>query len=163
MNLIDHTTNWVNGEVAQGKIMLGLGIPVLIGAIMIFRSNHEFLRGSLIPLGLAVSVLCGYGGFQVFGRPPHIKVVAELEAENLSAAKEKELTKSLKDDRIYGMAKKLWAVLIIICALAFFLVSSEYFQGLAVGFMLLFVTMMFVDATLHHRLKVYLDALNQLP
>ena len=163
MNLIEHTTNWVTGEVAQGKIMLVLGILVLISAIAIFRSDHVFLRGSLRPLGLVVLVLCGYGGFQVFARPPHIKVVAEIAAHDPIAAKEKELTKSKNDDRIYGMAKKVWAALLIISALAFFFIKSEYYQGLTAGFMVLLVTMMFLDATLHHRLKIYLEALNQLP
>lgn len=70
MNLLEHTTTWVNGEVLQGKIMLGLGILLLGATIAIFKSEHELLKGSLIPLGLLTLMLCSsfrfLGGHRTF-------------------------------------------------------------------------------------------------
>ncbi|MCB9185251.1 MAG: hypothetical protein H6601_00730 [Flavobacteriales bacterium] len=162
MNLIDHTTTWVNGEVLQGKIMLGLGILLLLGSIAIFKSDHELLKGSLIPLALLTAMLCGYGGFQIFGRPPHIQAISEIYSQNPKAAIEKEITKAEKDDGIYGMAKKVWIVLLVIAAIASLFIVSDFYRGLTLGFMVLFLAMLIIDTTLHHRLQAYLEALKQL-
>ncbi len=162
MNLIEHTTNWVNGEVLQGKIMLGLGILLLLGGIAIFKSDHELLKGSLIPIGLVTLFLSGYGSFQVFGRPPHVQAVSEIHSQDPKAAIEKEITKAEKDDGIYGMAKKVWIVLLVIAAIGSLFIASDFYKGLTLGFMVLFLAMLIIDTTLHHRLQVYLEALKQL-
>ena len=71
MELIDHTTTWAKGDIFQGRIMFAIGIAAVIAAIAILKSNHEFMRGMLIPLALLVVVCGGYGGFLAFGRPTH--------------------------------------------------------------------------------------------
>lgn len=162
MNLIDHTTTWVNGEVLQGKIMLGLGILVLGAAIAIFKSEHELLKGSLIPLGLLTLMLCGYGGFQVFGRPPHIQKVSEVFAQNPETAVKQELEKAQKDHRIYSTIKMIWIILLAIIAIGSLFISADYYKGLAIGLMVMFLSMLIIDTTLHHRLKVYLNVLMSL-
>lgn len=162
MNLIEHTTTWVNGEVLQGKIMLSIGILFLVVAIAIFKSEHELLKGSLIPIGLLVLVLCGYGGFQVFGRPPHIQKVSEAFAENPETAVKQELEKAQKDDGIYSTVKVVWIILLAIAAIGTLFISADYYKGLAIGLMVMFLCMLIIDTTLHHRLKVYLHALMSL-
>jgi len=163
MNLIEHTTIWVNGEVQQGKIMLGIGILFLAAGVAIFKSEHELLKGSLIPLGLITLMLCGYGGFQIFGRPPHIQKVNELHTENPRRAVEQEIEKAQKDDKIYSTVKKVWIVLIVIVAIVSLFITSDYYRGLLIGLLVMFLSMLIIDTTLHHRLKTYLEALSQLP
>lgn len=62
MDFIEYINTWVKSEVLQGKIMIGFGVLFLIVFISIIKSQNEFLRGALIPLGLLVFVLIGYGG-----------------------------------------------------------------------------------------------------
>ena len=162
MNLLEHTTTWVNGEVLQGKIMLGLGILLLGATIAIFKSEHELLKGSLIPLGLLTLMLCGYGGFQVFGRPPHIQKVSEVFAQNPETAVKQELEKAQKDDRIYSTVKVVWIILLAIAAIGSLFISADFYKGLTIGLMVMFLSMLIIDTTLHHRLQVYMNALNQL-
>jgi len=64
MELIDYTIAWVKGEVFQGKIMLAISILLLFGGIAILKSEHEILKGTLIPLGFILLIFFGYGGFQ---------------------------------------------------------------------------------------------------
>jgi len=61
MNFIDYTNSWVKAKLTQGKIMIGIGFLLLIALYFIFRSQNELLRGAVIPLGLLVLVLIGYG------------------------------------------------------------------------------------------------------
>ena len=55
MDLLKQTMIWIKGEVWQGKIMLFLGILFLIAFVIIIRSQHDLLRGMLIPLGLLLT------------------------------------------------------------------------------------------------------------
>lgn len=162
MNLIDHTTAWVNGEVTQGKIMLAIGLMLLGAAVAILKSEHELLKGTLIPISLLIVILCGYGGFQVFGRPPHIKKVDELYVQSPEAAVKQELAKAEKDNGIYSLVKKVWIALLVIVAIGSLFIASDYYRGLSIGLMVMFLSMLIIDTTLHHRLKIYLNALIEL-
>lgn len=162
MNLIDFTTTWVKAEVLQGRIMLIIGVLVLVAAIAIFRSEHTLLRGMLIPIGLIVLILLGYGGFQVTSRPSHIDKVSQLYNEAPEKALEQELTKAQNDDKTYKTLKKVWVVLIVISALLFLVFSSLYLKGLSIGLIALFLTGLMLDSTLHYRLQIYLEQLEKL-
>lgn len=162
MELLELTTNWVKGEVLQGKIMLTIGILLLIGGIYILRSDHEILRGTLIPLGLSVLALIGYGGFQTLGRPAHIPKVTELHAENPQQAIVQEYEKATNDDRVYSTLKIVWPILIVVSVILYFVFSSEYLKGLSIGLMGLFLTILLLDTTLHYRLSFYLEGLSKL-
>ena len=162
MELIDYTSAWVKGEVFQGKIMLTIGILLLICGIYIFKGDNDLLRGTLIPLGLILTLLLGYGGFQTFGRPGHIKKVTSMLSENPSTALAQEHEKATKDDKTYSLLKVVWIVLIIISAGFYLLVSQDYFKGLAIGFLALFLTTLIVDSVLHYRLSIYLEGLVDL-
>lgn len=162
MELIDYTSAWVKGEVFQGKIMIVLGLLFLLGFIAIFRSQDEFVRGLLIPFGLIVLVLIGYGGMQVTVRPEHVAKVESLAQENPQEALDKELAKSQNDHKVYSNIVKVWPLFIIAAIILFYLISSSYWKGFSVGIMILFAGMIILDSTLHHRLLKYLDGLNQL-
>ncbi|TLP75637.1 hypothetical protein [Maribacter sp. ACAM166] len=162
MELIKHTSNWVSGEVFQGKIMLVLGVIICIGALFILRNNNEILKGMVIPMGLIILILIGYGSMQVIARPKHLDTVSESHTTNPKQALETELIKAMKDDKTYSIVPYIWFVGIAIAAIVFFLSSQYYYKGLGLGLIGLFLTMLILDATLHHRLAVYLKALKQL-
>ena len=162
MDLINFTTNWVKGEVLQGKIMLAIGIFILIAAIAILKSEHELLRGMLIPLGLIVLALIGYGSFQTFGRSAHLQKVEKVFNQEPEEAIKQEYTKAQKDHKTYSLLKKVWAVLIVISALLFFVFSSTYLKGLSIGLITLFLTTLLLDSTLHHRLLEYIKGLESI-
>jgi hypothetical protein len=162
MELIKYTTEWVNGEVYQGKIMIFLGVFIGVLAFLILRSNHEVLRGMLIPMGLITLILIGYGSMQVIVRPNHINKVTEVNKSNPKLALENELNKALKDDKTYSIVPYFWFVGIAIAALVFFLSTQYYYKGLGIGLIGLFLTMLILDSTLHHRLMIYLKSLKEL-
>ncbi len=159
MDLIQHTQNWVKGEVFQGKIMLAIGFVLLLAFIGILKGDQAILKGMIIPLGLMVLIQLGYGGMQVFYRPTHIGKVEKLIQENPQAALDKELAKAQNDDRVYTMAKRVWPILILLSIVLFFVFSSDYLKGLSVGLMALFMSILILDLVLHYRLETYLRAL----
>ncbi len=73
MDFIEYTNMWVQREVTQGKIMIGIGIFLLFVFFSILRSQNELLRGSLIPIVLLLVILIGYGSYILYSRPAHAK------------------------------------------------------------------------------------------
>lgn len=162
MELIKHTAEWVNGEVTQGKIMVAIGILMVIAGIAIFRSEHEILRGALIPVALAVLLTLGYGSFMVVGRPAHQAKITKVYEENPEKAVGMEYEKAMRDHKTYSMLRFIWPSLIIISAIFYAFAGREYFQGLAIGLIFLFLTGLILDGTLHHRLGFYLEAIREM-
>ncbi len=163
MQFLEETEIWVKGEVAQGKIMLAIALLLLVAVVAIWQSGHPVLKGMLVPLSLLTLIVGGYGGFQVAARPGHLTKVQEWHAENPATAHEKELTKANKDHQAYSRLKLIWVALVIAAAVLYYLVSKEYWKGLSIGLMLLFVAGLLLDTALHHRLLAYkkvLEAVN---
>ena len=155
MNLIDYTTTWVKGEILQGKIMIIIGVILLIAMIAIFKGENTILRGTLIPLCLVLLALFGYGGFQVTSRPSHIVKVSEIYDKTPDVAIEQEYSKAQKDDKTYRTLKVIWVILIAVVALLYLLFSTNYLKGLSIGLIILFLTTLIIDSTLHQRLSIY--------
>ena len=161
MNIIQHTEEWVKGEVFQGKIMLAIGILLSIAFFTIIKGQNDLLKGTLIPLGFMLVILFGYGGFQTYKRPAHLQKVKEVYQQNPQKAINAEYEKAIKDHNNYSMLKRVWTVLIVLSAIGFFLFSKEYFKGLSIGLIALFLTTLIVDSILHQHLLVYLEYLKK--
>lgn len=162
MELIKFTSMWVKGEVKQGKIMLSLGSIILFLGIAFMISENKLFHGMLIPIGLIVIVLVGYGGMQVIVRPKHIVKLTNIYNENPGYAIEKELQKSNKDDSLFKLLKKIWPIGMILSIALYFLFPKPYSQGMSIGFLGLFVTLFLLDSFLHQRLKDYLKGIKSL-
>jgi len=145
MDFIEYTNTWAKSEVTQGRIMIGIGILLLVALYAIFKSQNELLRGMLIPLGLLTVVLIGYGAVIMTGRLAYAKESLALYEKSKSEALEKENP-----------------VLMIISALALLFVSSQYYKGMALGFVLLFVSTYIIDNEFVSRSDAFLPFLNNL-
>ena len=162
MELIKYTSEWVRGEVFQGKIMLVLGCLLFIAGISIFRSNNELMRGMLIPVGLIVFMLIGYGSMQTIVRPKHIQIVSKMSNGNSKLAIEKEHSKAIKDGNTYRILKVVWSICIVVAVILYFFFSQHYYKGLGIGLIGLFLSMLILDSVLHYRLGVYIKRLEEL-
>ena len=162
MDLLEYTSDWVRGEVYQGKIMLILGSLLAIVAIFIFRYNNELLKGMLIPISVIVLMLIGYGSMQISVRPKHLDEVSEIFKQDTELAVQNELIKATKDDNSYRVVSLVWLICIVILVILYFFFSDYYYKGLIIGGIGLFLSMLIIDSILHQRLGVYLTALKQL-
>ena len=162
MDLIQYTSVWAKGDLLQGRIMLSVGILFLIAAVTIITNSHALLKGTLIPMGLAVLILVVYGGFLAFSRSGHLEKTRAVYEENQEQAIQQEYIKAIADNKNYTTLKPIWIGLIIISAILFFVFKTDYLKGLSLGLIGLFFIALIVDSLLHYRLKPYLEILNQL-
>jgi len=161
MDLLEHTAQWAKGDMLQGRIMLGIGLLLLVAAVAIFKSNHLFFKGTLIPLGLLLVIMMGYGGFLAFTRPGHLQKVELLARENPQEAFNAEHAKAEKDNKAYTMLKPIWIGLILVTAGLYFVFPTYYLKGLSAGLISLFLAVFIIDSALHYRLAPYLQALSE--
>lgn len=129
---------------------------------MIFRSNHEILKGSLIPLALIVVASLGYGGFLAFTRVSHAVSVEEGLQEDPQKTISQELEKAERDHTAYSRFKPMWAALMVVSVILFFVLKTPYLKGLCLGLIAMFFFVLVLDTTLHHRLKPYYTELSRL-
>ncbi len=161
MDFIEYTNTWAKTEVTQGRIMVGIGILLLFVFYCIFRSQNELLRGSLIPLGLLLVVLIGYGGYILYSRPSHAKESIAFYKKSNEEAIEKEKIKHLNDNKTGSMLLRyIYPILIIISALALLIVQHPYYKGMTLGFVLLFVATYIIDHGFVSRSDDFISFLN---
>ena len=153
---------WANGDASQGRIMVIAGVILSIAAIMILRGDNPVLKGMLIPMGLVILVNLGYGGFLSYSRPQHITKTQELYAQKSSDTVAKELAKAETDNRNYTVIKPVWATVMVIALILYFVVTKDYYKGLSMGLMGLALFGFLLDTFLHANLKPYLNLLRQL-
>ena len=162
MDIIKHTTQWVNGEVLQGRIGLGIGIVIAISFFYFANFQHSFYKGMIVPFILLQLVLLGYSSFQMVMRPKHIEKVEQYLTVSREKAIHAEFEKSQKEDKVYSKLRLVWAGLFVVSLILFFLVANDYFKGMSFGFVVFFIVAYTFDTLLHLRLKTYLSALQNL-
>lgn len=162
MNFIHYSSTWAKSEVIQGRIMILIGLLAIVAFIGILRSEHELLRGSLIPLGILIFMMIGYGGFIIYSRPAHSKQAIALYQENQAEALQKEKAKHIADNNIGGPALKIYPILALLALATIYLNFGVRYQGMALGFAVLFVAMYIMDYGFVSRSEGFLKFLEGL-
>ncbi|MGB0369423.1 MAG: hypothetical protein ACPGD8_08450, partial [Flavobacteriales bacterium] len=126
---------------------IGIGALVLVAFISILKSENELLRGSLIPLGLLLVVLVGYGGYILYSRPAHAKESIALYQKSPEEAVVQETAKHINDNKAgKTLIRFFYPGIILISALVLLLVSSPFCKGMALGFILLAASAYVIDS-----------------
>jgi hypothetical protein len=162
MEFINYINTWVKSEVLQGRIMIGIGVLVLIAFIFIIRSENELLRGALIPMGLIIAILIGYGGFILYSRPAHAKASIERYESNPQEAVVQEVAKHTNDNKAgVPLTKYVYPALLLLSAVALYFAPSPYYKGMALGFGLLAITAFIMDSGFVSRSNAFLEFLSK--
>lgn len=158
MDFILHLQTWTKGDIIQGKWMIGIAFFILLPlCILLIKTNNSLQKGMLIPLCLLFVMNVGYGSYLLISKP---KYATERKAQfqlNVEETIKNEIAKIKADDKSYTMTKYIWAGLLILSVVGFLIFKKEYFQGLSLGFAIMFLGMLLIDVFLHHRLKLYLE------
>lgn len=163
MELIEHTANWVKGEVTHGKIMTLMGLVLLICCILVWKNGTVLLKGMLIPLSLLVLFTIGFGVGLMIARPKHLQELRTAYQANRQEVFKKEKTRAFKDQNAYFKFNVVWAILIIGGLIFYFVTGRLYYKGLALGILFFAISVMIVDNIMHERSKRYYEALESVP
>ncbi|TBN05497.1 hypothetical protein EYD45_04255 [Hyunsoonleella flava] len=159
MDFIEYINTWVKSELIQGKIMIAFGVLILVVFISIIKSQNEFLRGALIPLGLLIFILIGYGSYILYSRSAHAKESIALFQESKTDGIVKEETKHINDNKAGKLLMRIYPILAIVAIATLFFRFSAYYRGMAIGFALLFLSFYVIDNGFVSRSDAFLDFL----
>lgn len=162
MKFPDYINDWVKREVIQGRIMVGIGICLCIVFIAILRSDNAILKGSIIPLSLLLGILLGYGIYILYSRPAHAREIIRLYKKSPAEAVKQEMVKHINDNKTGKVLVRVYPVLMLISVVAFMVVSTPYYKGMAVGFTILFISMFLIDTGFVSRSDAFLSFLKEL-
>ncbi len=163
MDFVEYANNWAKSEVTQGRIMIGIGILLVFVLIGIFRSQNELLRGAMIPGGLLIVVLIGYGSYILYSRPAHAKESIALYQKTEKEAIEKEKEKHINDNKAgKTLIRFVYPSLILLSVLALFAIQNPYYRGMTLGVILLAVSTYIMDYGFVSRSDAFLSFLETL-
>jgi hypothetical protein len=161
MDFIEYVNSWAKSEVTQGRIMIGVGILLMFALYGIFRSQNDLLKGALIPLSLLLLVLFGYGSYIQYNRPAHAKGSIALYEKSKTEAIEAEKAKHINDNKTgKTLLRYVYPILMILSALVLLIVPNPYYKGLAIGFIVLFVSTFIIDYGFVSRSDAFLKFLH---
>ncbi|MCE7044052.1 hypothetical protein [Dyadobacter sp. CY312] len=163
MSFIQQLQNWTKGDILQGKWMIGIAIIILLPIfILLIKSNNSLQKGMVIPLFLLFVMNICYGGYLLSSKPNHnVKTEKQFQL-NAQKTVKNEINKIKVEDKSYKVTKYAWAGLLIFSVVCFYIFNQEYYQGLSLGFVVMFLGMLLIDVFLHQRLKFYITALCEI-
>ncbi|AZA53929.1 hypothetical protein [Chryseobacterium sp. G0201] len=158
MDFIQYLQIWTKADINQGRWMIGIAVLIILPiCIMLIKTGNSFQKGMLIPLGLLFLIDVGYGGYLLYSKPKSMEKTKKSFQLNSEITFDNEVLKVKVDHKSYTMTKYIWAGLLILSIGCFFILKKEYLQGLALGFAVIFLGMLLIDAFLHQNLKLYLS------
>jgi len=157
MDFVQQLQLWEKGELLQGKLMIVVGVLFLVAFIFILKSENTLLRGALIPVGLLLLVLIGYGGFILVNRPAHVKESIAFYEQSPIKGIATEIEKHTNDNKAGNTLVKVYPVLILVSALALIFIPSIYYKGMALGFIILFTSTYIIDSGFISRSETVLN------
>lgn len=160
MDFINQLHIWAKGDIVQGRWMVGLAILLLMPSlIIIIKSNNLLLRGMLLPIFLLVVMNLGYGGYLLLTKQKFVDQTEAKFREMPEKTLESETARLKTEDKSYTLLKYVWAVLLILSILFYFIIIKDYYKGIALGLIGMFFIMLLIDTFLHHRLNLYLSTM----
>lgn len=163
MDFTEYANGWLKSELIQGRIMIVGGIVLLFLSYVIYRGQNELLKGALIPLALLWMVLIGYGGYILYSRPVHVNNSIALYKKSESEGIKAERAKHIKDNNAGNpLLKYVYPSLMLLMVLALFFTKNDYYKGMELGFILLFLIIYCIDYGFVSRSNAFITFLDEL-
>jgi len=158
MDFIQHLQTWTKGDLQQGKWMIAIAIFILLPiCVLLFKSTNSLQKGATIPLVLLIIMNIGYGSYLLFSKPKYAEErTARFRINNEETIKN-EFIKIKVDDKTYTMTTYVWTGLLFVSIICFFVFTKAYFQGMSLGFAMMFLGMLLIDVFLQQRLEKFMS------
>lgn len=163
MDFTTYLNAWLKSEITQGRIMIGLGILGLVALYGILRSQHELLRGTIVPFSLLLLVLIGYGSYILVSRPAHARASTARYEAAPSEAIATERAKHVNDNRAgKTLLRYVYPLLILLGGGALLFLGSPHYRGVAIGVIFLAAAAYVIDYGFVSRSDAFIAFLDTL-
>jgi len=156
MTFYQHTQNWYNGELFEGKMILFSGIIITGISLLIWKYGTTPNAKSLIIPLLVVGLLFSIGVTSMMINYPKRMVESELAfKENIPKfiLSEKERVEDFQV--LYKYSVGFAAVSFVLTIIAFGFMENRTFQSICIALMLVSVSLIIIDHFSKERAKIY--------
>ena len=156
MNFYQHTQNWYDGELFEGKMVLFFGIIITIMSLLIWKYGTTPNAKSLIIPLLSVGLLFSIGLSAMIINYPKRMAKSELAFEE-NAPKFILLEKKRVEDFqvLYKYSVVFAAVSFLLTIIAFGFMENRIFQSICIALMLISVALVIIDHFSKERAEIY--------
>lgn len=158
--MIQHTLGWYNGEIFEGKFIIGFGVFLLISALLFyFNGNTPTAKALLIPLvviGLAFTAI-GVGG--VYSNSKKVAQVEEIYHQNKQDFVNAEIKRVENFQYLYPMSIAISLACFLIAIGLLYFVKNVHWQAIAIALILFGSTFAAIDYFSKERAAIYYENL----
>ena len=156
MDFYQHTQNWYNGELFEGKIILFSGIMITVVSLIIWKyGTTPNAKTLFIPL-LSVGLLFSIGISTMMISYPKRMTESELAFKQDSTEFLLSEKKRVENFQVlYKYSVGFAAVSFILTIIAFGFMENRIFQSVCIALMLISVSLIIIDHFSKERAKMY--------
>lgn len=157
MDFIQHTLNWVKGEIIEATIMTIFGFLIVLCGFLLWKfGTTPYAKALIIPLVIVGIIPIGAGVSGIISNKKRIRVYKQSYAENPKAFIQAEKERVEGFDDIFKYSYPAAVIFTIGGAILFFLISSPTWKGMSLALITLGLTAYFIDYFASERATIYL-------
>ncbi|MGL5014814.1 MAG: hypothetical protein ACRC6V_11060 [Bacteroidales bacterium] len=158
--MIQDTFNWYNGEIFEGKIILGFGILLIISAFLFyFFSNTPAPKALLIPFLLIGLFFSMTGSVMVFSNSKKVLQVEEIYQHDSNAFVKSEIKRVEDFQYLYPMSIAISLVSFLAALGLLYFVKNVHWQAIAITLILFGTAFAVIDYFSKERATIYYEQL----
>jgi hypothetical protein len=156
MEFIQHSINWVKGEILEGVIVVSFGILTLISSILFWRFGKTLTtKGMIIPLLVIGIFYFIAASVSIYINQQRIPQYEEKYQENPAGFIESERERTEGFMKIYIYSYVIATVMIFTGLILFLFIGGANFKGIGLSLILMGLSLLCIDYFSKERAIIY--------
>lgn len=161
MEFIQHTNNWIKGEIFEAIIIGVFGLLVITTGILYWKFGHTLnTKALIIPLVIVGVVLMGMGISMYFSNQKRLLEYKSAFEQNKAEFVQNEKERVESFQYMYTTTKVLATIFFVFAILVFWFSKSPNLHGIAIGLALFGLSGLVIDYFSQERADHYYEKIN---
>jgi len=162
MEFLQHTLNWVKGELFEGKIIAIVSFAILLSSFVFWKFGiTPNAKAIVIPLLVVGIIAASVGVPMVFSNQKRLVAFQSNYEENPTAFIQSEKERVEDFQYMYKTALIATVVFLVVALCLLWFTKSQYLHALAIALMLFGLSLQMIDYFSKERAKVYYEHIDQ--
>jgi glycerol uptake facilitator-like aquaporin len=162
MEFLQHTLNWVKGELFEGKIIAIVSFAILLSSFVFWKFGiTPNAKAIVIPLLVVGIIAASVGVLMVFSNQKRLVAFQSNYEENPTAFIQSEKERVEDFQYMYKTALIATVVFLVVALCLLWFTKSQYLHALAIALMLFGLSLQMIDYFSKERAKVYYEHIDQ--
>lgn len=156
MDIIQHTTDWIKGEIFEGKVVLLFGVVTFICAFLFYKiGTTPNAKAMLFPLLVAGFMFIGIGGSMLYSNPKRLTEFPKAYQENPDVFIQSEKERVQAFTKWYPTTRYAFAGIGILGIVLFLFWDKPIGRAIGIALLLMTIATYVVDHFSEERAETY--------